>query len=54
MDMLTHYRARITELTNELHHYVEQYNIILKEENEKKTNTVKYKEKKRRKSPQKE
>ena len=54
MDILTNYRNRITELTDELHHYVHEYDRILKEKTEKKTNTVKYKEKEKRKSSQKE
>ena len=52
LDILTNYRNRITELSEELNHCVTEYNkLILKEENEKKTNTVKFKEKKRRKAP---
>ena len=55
LDILTNYRNRITELSEELNHCVTEYNkLILKEENEKKTNTVKYKEKEKRKSSQKE
>ena len=55
MDILTNYRNRIVELAEELNHCVGQYNrLILKEKTEKKTNTVKYKEKEKRKSCQKE
>ena len=54
MDILTNYRNKITELTDELHHYVHEYNSLLsKEKTEKKTNTVKYKEKEKRKNPMK-
>lgn len=55
VDILTNYRSRITELSEELNHCVTEYNkLIEKEENQNKTNAVKFKEKKRRKSPQKE
>ena len=54
MDKLTNYRNRIKELTDELHHYVHEYEkLILKEEKQKKT-SCQYKEEKRRKSYQKE
>ena len=54
MDIQTNYENKIKELSDELIHCIEQYNIILKEKTEKKTNTVKYKEKEKRKSCQKE
>ena len=55
MDILTNYRNRIIELAEELNHCVGEYNrLILKEKTEKKTNAVKYKEKEKRKSCQKE
>lgn len=52
MNIINYYRNRITELTEELHHYVDEYNrLVSKEENQKKTNAVKYKQKKRRNNP---
>lgn len=54
MDILTNYRDKITELTNELHHYVHQYNIILKERKQEQKNTVNINKRKERKSPQKD
>jgi hypothetical protein len=51
MDVKTNYLNRITELSEELNHCVEQYNLVLKKENEKKTNAVKCKEEKRKKNP---
>lgn len=53
MDILTNYRNRITELTDELHHYVHEYNrLLLKEENRKEQHNE-YRKGKEEKDPKK-
>lgn len=49
---IEHYRRRITELTNELHHYVSQYNeLISKETKNRRKEHNELKEEKRKKKP---
>jgi len=50
MDIQTNYENKIKELSNELIHCIEQYNLLLKKEKEKKT-SCQFKEEKRKKNP---